>query len=135
MKSALLIIFLLTPTLLLAAPGEPIPDIDITDENNEDYDYVATLTQLTANSWSIDSAWGPSFVANLTGNPTYIGQLLYPATITINANGSVTVLGTSANRPGGTGTYDPCSDTFVLTLNQATFTGTTWKVTTVLTPN
>ncbi len=112
-----------------------VADIGITDENNEDYDYVATLAQLTPNSWSIDSAWGPSFVANLTGNPTYIGQLVYPATLTLNANGTVTVLGTSANRPGGTGTYDTCSDTFVLTLNQATFTGTTWKVTTVLTPN
>ena len=90
-----------------------VPDIGITEDNNEDYDYVATLTQETENSWTIDSAWGPSFVANVTGNPTYVGQLVYPATLTLNANGTVTVVGTSANRPGGTGTYDTCADVFV----------------------
>lgn len=112
-----------------------VPDIGITEDDNEDFDYVATLTQLSANSWAIDSAWGPSFVANLTGNPAYVGQLVYPATITINANGTVSVLGIAAARPGGTGTYDPCTDTFVLTLDQATFTGDPWKVITRLTRN
>ncbi len=108
-------------------------ELGLDDTNNEDYAYTANLTQLSATSWSIDSAWGPNFVANLTGNPAYQGQLVYNGTLTLNANGSVTMTGTSPNRPGGTGTYDPCSDTFVLNLTQATFT-TAFTVRTVLTP-
>lgn len=109
-------------------------ELGLDDTNNEAFDYTANITQLTANSWNIDSAWGPSFVANLTGNPIYVGQFLYPATLTLNSDGTVTAVGTSANRPGGTGTYDPCADRFVLNLTQTTFSGAPFGVTTVLTP-
>lgn len=105
----------------------------INEGNNGDFDYTATLTQLSPTSYTIDSAWGPSFVALLTGDPSYVGQFLYTATLTLNDDGTVTIVGTAPSRPGGTGTYNPCTNTFVLNLNQAVFTNDA-SVTTTLTP-
>lgn len=105
----------------------------ITDANNADFDYTATLTQVSPTSYTIDSAWGPNFVAILAGDPSYEGQLVYTGTINLNADGTVTVVGNANSRPGGTGTYDPCADIFVLNLDQATFNGG-FGVTTTLTP-
>lgn len=50
-------------------------------------------------------------------------QYLYPATLILNSNGSVNVIGGAAYATGGTGFYDPCSDTFGYNLTQGVFNG------------
>lgn len=105
----------------------------ITDANNADFDYTATLTQLSPTTYGLSSAWGPSFVATLAGQPGLAGQFLYASTLTLNSDGTVTIVGDAASRPGGTGTYDPCIDTFVLNLTQGVFNNDS-NVTTTLTP-
>ena len=101
--------------------------------------HTATLTPVpgTTNQYSIDSAWGPNFVATLTGNPTYQGQFLYAGTLTINSDFSVTIVGvpTSTWATGGTGTYDPCTNLISYTLTQTLFTGNAFTTSVVLTPD
>jgi hypothetical protein len=90
-------------------------------------DFTQTLIPVVGNprQFTTASAWGVLFVPTLANNPAAIRD--YPATITINDDYTVTVVGinapTSPNRyQGGEGTYDPCSDTFELTLRQGVFT-------------
>lgn len=89
--------------------------------------YTQTLVPVDGNprQFTTASAWGDQFVQTLTGNPAAIRP--YPATITVNDDYTVTVVGINTpvapNRyPGGEGTYDPCSDTFDITLRQGVFT-------------
>lgn len=98
--------------------------------------HTATLTPISGNSYAIDSAWGPNFVAALTGNPAYQGQFLYAGTLTINSDFTVTIVAspTSPWATGGTGTYNPCTNVISYTLTQALFTNP-FTASVVLTPN
>ncbi|WP_047547956.1 hypothetical protein [Psychroserpens sp. Hel_I_66] len=81
------------------------------------------LVPLGGNQFSVSSTWGPNFVAWATGDPGFEGQFPYPAVITVNEDLTVDVVGTgNANLTGGTGTYDSCSDVFLITLSQGLFT-------------
>lgn len=90
-------------------------------------DFTQTLVPVDGNprQFTTASAWGVLFVPTLANNPAAIRD--YPAIITINDDYTVTVVGintpTAPNRyPGGEGTYDPCTDTFNITLRQGVFT-------------
>lgn len=77
----------------------------------------------TDNQFTVSSTWGPNFVGWATGNPGFNGQFPYPAIITVNPNLTVDVIGTgSPALSGGSGTYDTCSDVFLITLTQDLFT-------------
>lgn len=100
--------------------------------------HTATLTPVpgSPNQYNIDSAWGPTLVATLTGNPAFVGQYVYAGTLTINSDFSVTIVGvpTSAWATGGTGTYNPCTNVISYTLTQALFTNN-FTTSVVLTPD
>ncbi|MGJ8594207.1 MAG: hypothetical protein ACSHXF_16780 [Aquaticitalea sp.] len=110
-----------------------IEDLGLTSTNNAAYNFTATLTQTSATGYSIDTAWGPSFVALLAGQPGLAGQYLYPGTITVAGSGAVTVVGIDAYATGGTGSYDPCDDVFTYSLTQGLFNGD-FSVDVVLSP-
>ena len=101
--------------------------------------HTATLTPVpgATNQYTIDSAWGPNFVAALTGSPAFEGQFPYAGTLTINSDYSVTVVGapTSPWATGGTGTYDPCTNVISYALSNALFSGTPFLTNVVLTPD
>lgn len=87
-------------------------------------DFTVTLTETEADdglTYELDTAWGPNFVGFLAGDPSYNGLLVYPATLTVNADGTVTVTGESYYT-GGTGIYDACTGVITLKLSQAVFT-------------
>lgn len=89
----------------------------------------------TDNQFTVSSTWGPNFVAWATGNPAYNGQFPYPAIITVNDDLTVDVVGTgNANLAGGSGTYDSCSNVFLITMTQGLFT-TEFTVDLVMTSN
>lgn len=92
-----------------------------------------TLVPGTTNQYTIDTAWGPDYVAGLTGNPGFNGMFVYSATITINDDYSVTVTGDDAWATGGTGTWDPCTNTITYTLTQGLF-GNPFTTDVTLTP-
>lgn len=103
-----------------------VPDIGVDSTNNAPFAYTATLTPVMgqAFTWDIDSAWGPNFVALLTGNPGFAGLFTYPATLVLNPDtNEVTVIGDGNFFTGGSGTYDPCTDTFAITISQDLFNG------------
>lgn len=77
----------------------------------------------TDNQFTLSTVWGPNFVAALTGNPGDEGQFVYPVTLTVNSDASVTVTTDVPYGEGGTGTYNACSDTFELNVSQSVFTG------------
>ena len=87
----------------------------------------------TPNQYAVDSCWGSSFVADATGNPAYQGLFVYPGTLTINSDMTVTVVGGAGYATGGTGTYDPCSNVITLSLTQALFSSP-FTVEVILTP-
>ncbi|WP_299889824.1 hypothetical protein [uncultured Lacinutrix sp.] len=86
------------------------------------------------NMWTLDSTWGPDFVNALCGGCVPPGSFPYPSTISIEDDGSVLVTGAAGYATGGTGTYNGCTDTFVLNISQGLFTGT-FTVDVVLTGN
>lgn len=74
------------------------------------------------NTWSLSSAWGPNYVAWTQGNnPAFNNQYVYPATIKIEDDFSVTVTGLSNDGPGGSGIFNPCTQEMLITLNQSVF--------------
>jgi hypothetical protein len=75
----------------------------------------------TANEYLIADAWGPFLVADLTGNPGFIGAFPYSGTLTINADYTVVIVGDAGWSTGGAGNYDPCTKTFTYNLTQALF--------------
>ena len=96
-----------------------------------------TLTPVPGevNTWSVDSTWGPEFVAWATNNGAYSGQFLYPATLKVEDDFSVTVTGVGAPYyTGGTGVFNPCSQEITMTVTQSLFTSP-FTVDVVLTPN
>ena len=69
-------------------------------------EYTATLTPVagTTNQFTIDSAWGPHFIYWVTGNAGYDNNYLYAATLTINTDNTVTIVGSNTwSAIGGTG--------------------------------
>ncbi|WP_318310258.1 hypothetical protein [Flagellimonas crocea] len=77
----------------------------------------------TDNQFTIESSWGPNFVAWATGDSSYEGQFPYSGTITVNEDFSVDFAGDASWATGGTGTYTACGDRFEITLTQALFSG------------
>lgn len=90
--------------------------------------YTATLTAVdgTTDQFTIDSAWGPNWVAWATGDPGFEGIYVYSGVITINADNSITIVGDDGwSAIGGSGEYDPsCVNVFSYTLQQELFAGT-----------
>jgi hypothetical protein len=86
-------------------------------------EFVPTITQSATDPslFTFSSLWGPNFVSWATGNPAYDGQYVYPGTIQINPDLSLTITGGAGYATGGTGTYDPCTNSFSMTLNQELF--------------
>lgn len=87
------------------------------------FDLEPVLVNGTDNVYTVESAWGPNFVASATGDRSYSGQFVYPATITINEDLSVTVESNAFYGTGGTGTFDPCTNTISYELGQTLFNG------------
>ncbi|TXJ93231.1 hypothetical protein [Flagellimonas pelagia] len=77
----------------------------------------------TDNQFTIESSWGPSFVAWATGSASYEGLYLYSGTITVNDDFTVDFVGDDSWGTGGSGTYTACGDRFEITLTQALFSG------------
>lgn len=100
--------------------------------------YTATLTPTgTPNEYSIDSAWGPNWVAWATGNGGYSGLFIYPGTLIIGDDYSVTIIGAASDdwyATGGSGSYDPCTNEISYTLTQALF-GSPFTVDVTLVPD
>lgn len=86
--------------------------------------YTATLTPTgTPNEYSIDSAWGQNFAGWIFNYSGYNGFFVYPGTLIIGDDYSVTIIG-DPNEPygyptGGSGSYDPCTNEISYTLTQA----------------
>ena len=109
-----------------------VPDLGV----DEAPSYILSVDPVpgTDNQWTIYSAWGPEFVAFLTGNPIYSGIFLYSATIVLNDDFTIDIVGNDAWATGGAGTFSPCTQEFTYTLSQGLFTGS-FGVDVVLTPN
>jgi len=83
--------------------------------------FTSTLTLVSGNTYTVDTAWGTNYVGALAGSD-FDGQFVYTATLTINADYSVTVTGDDAWATGSTsGTYDPCTNEISYSLTQALF--------------
>ena len=119
------------PTQILAVGTDyaaiaDTPDLDIVGDS--DFAYDATLTPVEGfdNKWALDSAWGPNYVAGLTGNSSFEGRFTYPVIVVLNEDSTVSIEiepGQPTYYTGGSGTYDGCNDTFVLNLTQDLFNG------------
>lgn len=83
------------------------------------------LTKLGENQWYCPTTWGYNGVANFTGVAGYAGLYPFDVVITLNpADNTITVEGTSSWAVGGTGKYDPCTNTFSLAvLDDELFSG------------
>mgnify|MGYP000214414484 CR=1 FL=1 len=82
--------------------------------------------------YEIDTAWGPNYVAALTGNPAFEGQFLYEGILTINPDNTISIVGLDTGLFPGTvpaadstsgNVFDPCTRELRYTLSQALFTG------------
>jgi len=69
-----------------------------------------------------NGAWGSDFVPSQTGNPAH-ATFIYPASITINSDGTVVVNGNddSYTVTGNNGFIDPCAKEITYTLEQELF--------------
>jgi hypothetical protein len=97
-----------------AGPGAVVPP------------YTVNFTPVSGeeNTWDLDTSWGPDFVSNLCGGCVPPGFGPNPVRIVLNPDDlSVSVLAAQYSDPG-TGTFDPCSETFSLNIPQTLFTGT-----------
>ena len=93
--------------------------------NSEIGSFDLTLTPTDEpNEYLIDNAWG-NFVAAATGDPSLEGQFPYPATLVQNDDNSINIIGsdTSGPFPGGSGSFDPCSNELQYSLQQDLFQG------------
>lgn len=99
-------------------------------------EFIPAMTQSTTNPnvFTFTSLWGPNFVAEATGNPAYLNQYLYPGTMTINSDLSLTITTSFAQGGPSGGSYDPCNNTFSYQLVQSLFTGG-WTADVELVPN
>ncbi len=109
-----------------------VPAFNLGDETFSPF--TATLTQVGDGMWDIDTAWGPNFVAEITANPGFAGQFIYPTTLTLDFTTQQVTLSDDGNVfNGGTGTYDRCTNIFTYQLTQSVFMGN-FTVDVVLTP-
>jgi hypothetical protein len=87
------------------------------------------------NSWDLVTIWGPDFVTTLCGGCVPAGSFPYPGSLILDpTDNTVTIEGADFYTEGGTGTYDPCTDTFTLNILQSLFGGD-FTVDVVLTGN
>lgn len=80
-----------------------------------------TVVPVVENTFTVQSMWGPNFVGFATGNPAYNGQFIYPATIILNCDDTVTVTAAAPNYLGGSGTYDPETGVIDVSISQGVF--------------
>lgn len=74
------------------------------------------------NEFTLNTLWGQNFVGDFIGNANYNGEYLYEGKIIINPDLTITVIGSESNgMPGGSGVYDPCTNSFSYTLRQDLF--------------
>ena len=108
----------------------------IKDEAYPTFIPVMTQNPDKLNEFKLSTLWGENFVADYLGNPNYNDEYVYPGKIIINPDLTLTVIGTDPDdrMPGGSGVYDPCTNTFSYTLTQDLFADT-FVVDVVLTPN
>lgn len=88
------------------------------------------------NEFTLNTLWGEDFVGDYFGNPNLNGLYVYSGKIIINPDLTLTIISTEPDTrmPGGSGVYDPCTNTFSYTLTQELFEDTS-AVDVVLTPN
>lgn len=93
------------------------------------FECILTPT-LNPYEFTIDTAWGPEFVAFATGSAAFSGQYVYSGTIQIDPlTNNVTVIGDDAWATGGTGTIDDCDGSMNVTLSQILFGASSFTVT------
>ena len=82
-----------------------------------------TFTVVTGaeNTFKVNSMWGVNFVAWATGDASYEGQFVYPATIVINCDNTVDVVTTGTQFLGGSGTFDPETGIIDVVITQGVF--------------
>jgi hypothetical protein len=96
---------------------------ELSDRSGAGPDFNVALVPVegTNNQFTLSTVWGDNFVATLTNDPRDNGQFLYPVTLTVKPDGNV-VIDTDVNYGnGGVGTYDACSNTFRLNVDQSIF--------------
>ncbi len=71
------------------------------------------------NEFRVDTLWGPDFIAAFYGNEGLAGQYPYAGRIIINDDTSLTIYGIESYATGGSGFYDPCTNTFKYTLSNS----------------
>ena len=83
------------------------------------------LTKVGDNQWYCPTTWGYNGVANFTGVAAYAGLYPYDVVITLNPTDlTVLVEGLDGWAIGGSGSYDPCANTFTIpVLDDALFSG------------
>ena len=90
----------------------------------------ALTNTLNPYEFTIDTAWGPEFVAFVTDDPSLSGQYLYSGTIQVDPlTNTVTVIGDDGWTAGGTGTIDDCDGSMNITLDQVLFGAGSFTVT------
>ncbi len=102
-------------------PLEYDVEVNAFDEQAETHSQTFTVVEDSENTFRVASMWGPNFVAWATGDPSYNGQFVYPATIAINCDNTVTVTAAAPNYTGGSGTYDPETGIINVSINQGIF--------------
>jgi hypothetical protein len=103
-------------------------------ESAPGYDITLQPVAGEANTWSVSTGWGTTFVSWATGDPSFDGAFIYSGTITVNPDDfSITFNGDDGWATGGTGVFSPCTQVFSYTLTQALFTSP-FTVDVVLTP-
>ena len=89
-------------------------------------EYDIEFVEAGPNTYYVSSLWGTDFLAWATGVAGYSGLYVYPGTITLNNDFTVTVNpipGDPAYYVGGTGTYSACDDQFTVNLTDGVFSG------------
>lgn len=98
-------------------------DVEVLAFGEQAETHTQTFTVVTGqeNTFNVDSMWGVNFVAWATGDPSYEGQFVYPATIIIGCDNSVEVTAAAPNYLGGSGTYDPETGIIDVVITQGVF--------------
>lgn len=97
--------------------------------------YVTKVGKIDDTHTSVESLWGPNFVAWATNNTSYEGQYLNKGTLVIDTtDNSITVTGDFVDTTGSSGSYDPVSGVYTFTFLQANLFGSGFEVNTTLTP-
>jgi len=96
---------------------------------------TSLVTTAESNVYTFSNgAWGSDFVPSVTGNPTH-NTLIYPASITINSDGTVIVDGEATYTvTGNNGFINPCTKEITYTLEQELFLNDDFLVKVVIRP-